>query len=181
MRLRPQLNLQLTDFYEPAKTYYLWRLLRWRWLPQKSGVIMEMEDTKSLQWDRTAWQQYNLRSYMNSTERKQSLNLSRNFLPLLSILHSKKPPPLYPYLARAEYSPSPHIRTITSRSIFMALTPRFTFTFPNKVNAIWTDGTFKLVYIPGTHSVICTFTEISWQRGPLGGPIQRELQGVFLG
>jgi len=30
MRLCHQLNLQLTDFYEPAKTYYLWRLLRWR-------------------------------------------------------------------------------------------------------------------------------------------------------
>lgn len=36
----------------------------------------------------------------------------------------------------------------------MALTPRFTFTFPNKVNAICTDGTFKLVFIPGTHSTL---------------------------
>jgi len=36
----------------------------------------------------------------------------------------------------------------------MALTPRFTFTSPNKVNAIWTDGTFKLVFIPGTHSTL---------------------------
>jgi len=31
------------------------------------------------------------------------------------------------------------------------------------------------------HSVMCTFTEISWQWGPRGGPAQREPQSVFLG
>jgi hypothetical protein len=53
----------------------------------------------------------------------------------------------------------------------MALTPRFTFTSPNKINAIWTDGTFKLVFIPGTHSTLRNLS-IYWDIMALGAHLQ---------
>ena len=164
---------------KPAKTYYLWKLLRWRspsqmtweWKWKTQSAVFKPNSKTTVKFTVVHYLHWReiVAKFVKKFPAFTFKTIFRKPRPCTLILQELNPVHLLTYVTL--------LQDPFSWYLTLGLPSRFQIKLLQYYQMVLLNWYSFQAHPP--HSVICTITEISWQWGPSGGPIQWEQQGVY--